>query len=292
MAKLTIPQTRLLRSRINWLSGLVDYEVDWSHPVARNLVRCFLPGVSAKDYASTTGAIIYNGGTNGARTVGMKGSEYNSSGVNAGTGFLIDRSVLQFSPSNISIMALCKVPSGAVSSGSGAALYCERQAAGGTIIKLNYDSRVSPQGTCFTFTLRNDSANLIDLRGTLSQNDGIWHSWCGIKNGNTGANNVVLYKDGVVNTSGTWNNPDTFNNTLVTTLGYDNADLSGNFLGSIACIYAWTRNLSQDEVVYMTRDPFALIRPTTASTLDFFDASIAPADFSTFRLLGLADAEY
>lgn len=285
--------SRLFRQRINWLSGQGNYAIDWSHPMTRNLVRAFLPGVEWKDYANardaTTG-ITYNDTFGACRLVGMKGAEYNSPGNSTGKGLLLTNPVFQNAATNVTIFALCRVPNGATAGGSGAAVYCERQATGGTIVKLNYDTRPGPQGTNFQIVFRNDSAQLLDLRGTLSQNDGVWHTWCGTKAGNTGSNNVSLYKDGVGNALGTWNFTENFANTLVPTIGYDVADTTGNFQGSIACIYCWKRVLSAVEILYLTRDPFAFFVPVILSPPSFLES--APADFSLARMMGLVDIEY
>lgn len=124
----------------------------------------------------------------------------------------------------------------------GKAMYCERASGGLDILKL--DSVDTTSQNSAIITMRDDSATLLQVRGTATINDGAWHQIVGVKAGTA----VTLYVDGKQDASGTWSGTNTFTNASDSRIGTDQLSALSAWNGSIDDVRLYTRALSASEV--------------------------------------------
>lgn len=140
-----------------------------------------------------------------------------------------------------------------------------------------YFTNINSAGTA-EFSIRDSSGNAIDLLGTTSLTDGIWHNVVGVRSGQTG----LLYVDGSLQASTTNNALGSINTTCTYALiGYSNTgpgnctssgpgDSTSFFNGSIDDVRIYNNALSAAEIEALTSVPEPLPIATLAVWLAAF----------------------
>ena len=130
------------------------------------------------------------------------------------------------------------VRSTATPAGYGQTIYGESISGGGNdIFKMEALATGGTKG--FTLTYRNDAGTLLQVVGPTAINDGAWHRGVAVYSGST----ISVFRDGLLDATGTWTNPNTFTGAIQSRIGSDAGDPSAFFLGSIEGVKLWTGNL-------------------------------------------------
>lgn len=250
-------------------------KLNFNHPIARGLIGYFPVGNQQFNVVNGNPMIV-TGGVSPSGTVPIPTSELYGPAMNfignaqlvGGHGGYTNNSPIIARSGGANWSIACLVKMSTVSVTAGAPLYGERSSNPGTvIIKLNYLNNDATQR--MQVTLRNDAATLLQVAGSSGQADNQYHYWVGTKmpagsSTITGTSlNVILYRDGVVQNTGAWTGADTYvDSGLRSGIGcsdiFDDGDQSLG--GTIAYSAVWNRALTPDEVSFLYRNPFCLLR--------------------------------
>jgi len=225
---------------------------DRSHPLRPD--RLYIPAFRQADLISGARRLTANASPGTTLTyAGPAATFTGGSGFSAGSGaFLGGRAAW-------SICAL--VQTATPTSGSGGTVYCERAASGNDIVKLHI-SQTTGSAAC---AYQNDAGSLVNqTAGSPSVTDGLVHMMACTYDGT----NVASYVDRALVQTTSWpgaNNNFT-NGALQQTIGYDVADATGPFAGSIIAIWLYQRALTAAQIATLTDAPFAMLRPAGSYT--------------------------
>jgi hypothetical protein len=251
--------------------------IDWTNPITNGLLGVWMPGIIQCNLVDAA-FLQLRDSTNTYPFAGPFGAEYvfnkGNSGTNGNKGFQSNGPAYLSKAGGVnwSIYGLVRVISGASTNLGGANIYGERASSGNDIIKLDWEGSDVPASK-MEVTLRNDAGTLLRVKETTSSTDNLYHSWLATKLGNGGSGNLILYRDGIQNTTGNWTGTDSYTDAGMTaTVGYDVTvtTLDGAFPGAIVIIAVWNRVLNPTEAFQLYADPFCLLEfpeQTIASTL-------------------------
>lgn len=154
---------------------------------------------------------------------------------------------------------------------AGRVAYCERGSGGNDILKIG--QRQTNAGAEFTW--RNNGGTLKQIFGSRTINDGMVHQITGRQRSTT---DMHLFVDGFQEGSAV---PGTLSFTdadIETWVAGDKGDSSAiwSASGSVLQIYAWRRALSDEEIRWLSREPYAFIQPPAPYRRLFLAAAAAP----------------
>jgi len=234
-------------------------KVNWSHPITNGLVGVWVPGIAQFNIIDAALLSLQDTTTTSLRA-GPFGAAWHFTGGANDSGFksLGSPYLTNAGGLNASIFSLAEVDSAAPAGNVfGANIYGERAAAGNDLFKLDFNYGTGGATDRMQFVLRDDAnTQFLQVNSSVTPRDGLYHSWLATKSGTS----VILYKDGVQDSTGSWTAPNNFTDAGRTaTIGYDITDTSGAFPGSIVIVAVWTRTLSPIEAVLLVNDPFCML---------------------------------
>ena len=236
--------------------GAARLRVNWAHPLTKGMAGLWLLGRGGAPINLVTGEIAtaFNTPLHGA---GVAGPAWTNNGSTHG--WEVKNGSILSGRSEWTIAAVVAIPSGATTSGSGRAIYCERAASGNDITKLDF----GPNNTTnMAVVWRNTAGNLInpspsgDSRNSRQSVFSASLSW---------APNTTTIRNYI---GGGLSRTDTVGASNVTqsnaskrcTIGYDFAATSStNLVGDVALVAVFEPEWAAERHALFARDPWALL---------------------------------
>lgn len=252
--------------------------IDWSHPLTKNLVACYLPGVGYGDLTGITGN-LKGGATNSIIKSGILdgpvlGAASNVTGI-AATGPTATAGLEATHPLRTATQATLFWRGRKSNTFSAGISY---------VFQVAYDDingspwaifGVAPGSTTTIIANWNRGGTPVSSAGFTAPANNV--SW-GIEATFVVNGNTVLYSDGVVQSTTAWGSAVAPNSSATTHIiigGHLDGTASALEAVQTAIACAWDRALTADEVRYLDQNPYCFMVSEPYSVLGAVNASVA-----------------